>query len=125
MELLDDVIGHILGMLDASSLARAREVSICMGNYASEDNLWFAHCRRRWAHKQRHRLTPQREKALRATPSPWHQKYAHAELDAKRTQITREELCAISWSFSDNLQHPKFMHDGVLLMELYPPLSWK
>ena len=33
-------------------------------------------------------------------------------------------LCALRWSFSDGLQNPALRPDGLLHMELYPPLRW-
>ena len=48
----------------------------------------------------------------------------NAERDAQRTAITREELCALSWRFSDGLQRPRFQPNGKLHMELYPLMMW-
>ena len=112
--------------LSAEDLASASTASTMWKATARLDLLWLNLASSRWADKQNHALTPERLQRIKCSRNcqPWFERYAHAERDARRTAITREEICGIDWRFSDGLQRPRFKASGELHMELYTVLKW-
>lgn len=90
------LIGHIVYLLDARTLARCACINKTWRAAAEEDYLWAGHCKRLWGSPgDRLAMVPP---AIRSLPL-LKQAYARSLIDARRTEITSEELCRFAWRF--------------------------
>ena len=96
--LLEELLCHVASFLPtASSLVAFESVSV---RHAALDTdaAWMAVCTVRWEDKPRYRLTAERRQWLDAhMRTKWKRRYAHFELDAVRTSITKEEMHTLGW----------------------------
>jgi hypothetical protein len=129
-ELPDEVKLEIFSFLNTSTLLKCAQVCTEWKALVDDDSLWLEKCRRHWADKQMHALTPIREKRLRAQNRPWKRLYYEAQKDSRRAFITKDELCALKWHFSFKgfnwrgvEQHPEFRGDKLIMNDMV--MDWR
>lgn len=88
------LIGHILGYLDARSVARCACINTTWRSAADDDFLWAGHCQQLWSGGRLAYVPP----AIRSLPVH-KEAYVRSLADAARTDITKTELCRYSWRF--------------------------
>lgn len=91
-ERADAVLSSVFAHLPAEQLARCLVVCRYWRNVGRGQEIWRPLCEARWADKV---YVPDRFAARAVTDA--HGAYIAAELDARRTHITRDELCAFMW----------------------------
>jgi len=134
-----DVAVGMLEFLDARSVCRAALACRMWFRLANDSTLWQNLCIRHWADKQNgssfvvkteelarletadtndHPPTSDEKcPVLQLRPPVWKQQYKFAEKDAKRTDITFDEVTTIKWRMSfatgmDLYHFPEFRPDG-------------
>ncbi|CAL4933734.1 unnamed protein product [Urochloa decumbens] len=89
----EEVMGRVMELLDARSVARCTAVSRAWRGVAADDRLWAPKCAELMAGKAHiPRLTLIRTGSKLST-------YSMAIMDGKRSRITKEDLCDHAWEY--------------------------
>jgi len=89
----EEVMGRVMELLDARSVARCTAVSRAWRGVAADDRLWAPKCAELMAGKAHiPRLTSIRTGSKLST-------YSMAIMDGKRSRITKEDLCDHAWEY--------------------------
>jgi tetratricopeptide (TPR) repeat protein len=131
LELPLEVLDVIARFLDATSLIKCESVCTKLRNVVLQEHLWKNLCRVRWVGKQQSPYTTVFKQNEISRNKHWKMYYWDAEKDAKRTQITEEELVNTKWDFNSTFSHgvevfPKF-HSNHTYSSLMtqPGLKWR
>ncbi|EAZ02918.1 uncharacterized protein [Oryza sativa Japonica Group] len=98
----EEVMGRVMELLDARSVARCTAVSRAWRGVAADDRLWAPKCAELMAGKAHiPRLTMIPTASKLST-------YSMAIADGKRTRITKEDLCDHDWEFRFTIAAPEY-----------------
>ncbi|CAN6293331.1 unnamed protein product [Urochloa humidicola] len=98
----EEVMGRVMELLDARSVARCTAVSRAWRGVAADDRLWAPMCAKLMAGKAHiPRLTLIRTGSKLST-------YSMAIMDGKRSRITKEDLCDHAWEYRFTIAAPEY-----------------
>ncbi|KAK3153862.1 hypothetical protein QOZ80_2BG0182500 [Eleusine coracana subsp. coracana] len=98
----EHVMGRVMELLDARSVARCTAVSRGWHGVAADDRLWAPKCAELMAGKAHiPRLTLVRTGSKLST-------YSMAMMDGKRSRITKEDLCDHAWEYRFTIAAPVY-----------------
>ena len=108
LSLPSDLLICICRCVDSvATVAAAAQTCSAFSEACSSDAVWEPLCARRWATKaRRYHLMPARRSELLAAGLSWREQFRRHEMDARRVEISAQELASLTFDFRFRFHGP-------------------